>query len=228
MKNAKWCLPVLLMALLTPFTPQLDLAVSQHFFQNEHFASDGWAAFMFTYGIIPAYLALAISFLGLILSFCSDKWKKWRAPALCFIFTIAIGAGLIVHGVLKEHWGRPRPKQVIEFGGQQAFRPYYKPNFFHQPEPSKSFSCGHCSMGFCFFALILIGKRLQNSWLYYSGISLTLILGFSLSLARIAQGGHFLSDTLMTALIMWLTALTADWLFFKQKASISKTSIEYK
>ena len=51
-----------------------------------------------------------------------------------------VGAWLIIDFALKDHWGRPRPRQVKEFGGMQEFRPYYgKPNFFHQPEPQNLF-----------------------------------------------------------------------------------------
>ncbi|WP_231909278.1 phosphatase PAP2 family protein [Candidatus Protochlamydia naegleriophila] len=51
-----------------------------------------------------------------------------------------------------------------------------------------------------------MGKYYQNRKLYQAGWILTLFLGGALSLARIAQGGHFLSDILVSALIMWLTA----------------------
>ena len=72
---------------------------------------------------------------------------------------MVVGAGFIVHTALKDHWGRPRPKQIIAFGGEQTFRPFYSPNFFHQPEPSKSFPCGHCTMGFYFFAVAFALRR---------------------------------------------------------------------
>jgi lipid A 4'-phosphatase len=125
---------------------------------------------------------------------------------------------LIIHGVLKDHWGRPRPRQVIEFGGLQSFRSYYEPNIGHQPEPSKSFACGHASLGYYFFALALLGIIYRLRWLFWLGMGLAWGLGILLSLARIAQGGHFLSDTLASALIMWLVAWgLAYFLFAKQE-----------
>ena len=51
---------------------------------------------------------------------------------------MAIGVGLFTHILLKDHWGRPRPKQVTQFGGTQEFHPFYKPNFFDQPQPSRA------------------------------------------------------------------------------------------
>jgi lipid A 4'-phosphatase len=218
----QWWLPILLMILITPFTPVIDHSASEFFFRDGHFMSNAWVDFLFNYGVLPADFAIILSMIAVILSYYSEKWIKWRKPAFLFLFTMAIGAGLIVHATLKDHWGRPRPKQTIEFGGTQNFRPFYKPNIMNQPEPSKSFSCGHCSAGFCFFAFILAGKRMRNKPLYYSGIVLTLFLGISLSLTRIAQGGHFLSDTLMTAVIMWLTALAGDRLIYKKSEEFAK------
>lgn len=214
----QWWLPVLLMAIITPFTPMLDLAITREFYDSgKGFASNAFYDFMFVYGVIPADIVAGLAVIILLLSYISSYWKTWRSSALVLILTLAVGAGFITHVILKDHWGRPRPKQVIEFGGMQPFRPYYEPNFFHQPEPSKSFPCGHCSTGFYFFALALLGKRWNNKAVYWFGMGLAVSLGVALSLTRIAQGGHFLSDTLMTALIMWLTALTFDWLLFSDK-----------
>lgn len=211
--NKMWLLPLLAMAVITPFTPILDMDITRYFYQNsKSFKSNGFYDFMYDYGVIPAHVTALAAFLVLVLSCFLNFLKPWRASALVLVLTMIIGAGIITHAILKDHWGRPRPKQVQEFGGSQVFRPYYSPNIFHQPEPSKSFSCGHCSMGFYFFALAIVGRRLNRLWLFWLGMLLALTLGVLLSLTRIAQGGHFLSDTLMTALIMWLTAYTCDWL----------------
>lgn len=194
------------MGLITPFTPWLDLAIS-HYFYDGSFQSGFWLDFIYNYAIIPAWVMVMMSVILLIGSSWIPKWKTWRGDAAVLVLTLAIGSGLIVHLALKDHWGRPRPKQVIEFGGHQPFRPYYEPNFFHQPEPSKSFPCGHCTMGFYFFALALLGRRYQSRKIYYLGMTLAWGLGLLLGITRIAQGGHFFSDVLISALIMWYIAL---------------------
>lgn len=219
MKYAKWWLPIVLMIILAPFTPYLDLNISRYFYEkgNGQFTSNAFYDFMFSYGVIPAEIVTIAAILLLFLSYFFSKLRKWRDPSLVFILTLILGGGLISHVILKDHWGRPRPKQVIEFGGTQQYRPFYDPNIFNQPQPSKSFPCGHCTMGFIFFALILVGKRLDNRAIYISGIVLSILLGGALGLTRIAQGGHFFSDVLMTALIMWLTALASEWLVYGQR-----------
>lgn len=211
-----WWLPIVFMVAITPFTSVLDLAITRAIYQNTRFASNDFFDFMYTYGVLPAQVTALVAGVIFILSYCSAYWKKWRPGAKVLLLTIAIGAGFITHTLLKDHWGRPRPKQVEEFGGHQPFRPFYEPNFFHQPEPSKSFPCGHCTMGFYFFALALVARRMNYRALEVIGIALAIVLGVALSITRIAQGGHFFSDTLMSALIMWMTAATSDWLVFSE------------
>lgn len=217
LKNTPWLLPIVLVATITPFTPALDLSISKFFFNDHNFTSTPLFTFLYDYGPQPALWTFIFSFILLAGSFFWSSWKKWRRPALCLFLTLAIGAGLIAHVLLKDHWGRPRPKQVTEFGGHQPFRPYYEPNFFHQPEPSKSFPCGHCTMGFYFFSVALVGKRIGNRGIFWAGLLIAIALGLLLSLARIGQGGHFFSDTLFAALIMWLTAYACDKFIYSEK-----------
>lgn len=214
-RHLGWLLPILIMAALTPFLSTWDQELARYYYNTTRFASTPFYDFMYHYGILPAQILVALAVAVLAISYGIPKWKKWRIPAWYLILTMAIGAGVIVHLMLKDHWGRPRPKQVIEFGGNQPFRSYYQPNFFHQPEPSKSFTCGHCTMGFYFFAVGLLCWRLGYRYLSYLSYLIAFLLGIALSVTRIAQGGHFLSDVLMTALIMWLTAYVCDVIFLR-------------
>lgn len=65
-------------------------------------------------------------------------------------------------------------------------------------------------MGFYFFSLALVARRLNYNKTFWIALALALSLGILLSLARIAQGGHFVSDTLVSALVMWLSAYACD------------------
>jgi membrane-associated PAP2 superfamily phosphatase len=206
-------LPLLLWGLYTPFSAPIDLFVSRLFYHDGHFSSNPVWEWIYHYGIWPAWIVVGLAFLGVILSFIKG-YSSWRIPSLYLILTLAIGSGLILHAGFKDHWGRPRPRQVVEFGGTQHFRPYYKPNFFEQPEPSKSFGCGHCSMGFFFFSAAILGALYRQQKLYWLSMGLAWGLGSGLGLARIAQGGHFLSDVLAACLIMWLTAWGLAYILF--------------
>lgn len=213
-KHYLWLIPVLLGLGIIFFTPSLDLRISNHFYREGRFVGSPTFDFLYIWGPIPSDIIVAICLLILIASYLFQKIRKCRPYALYLALVLGIGSGLIVHAVLKDHWGRPRPKQVIEFGGEQAFRPIYKPNFFSQPEPSKGFPCGHCSIGFYFFAFYFLGQRLNKPWISILGLLIAFFLGGALSYMRIAQGGHFFSDTVMSGIVMWLSALALDRLLF--------------
>lgn len=214
------------------FSAEIDLAVARIFF---HQAPDGsgqffqspLTEFLYNYGsffgLIPAILAAVLY----LLSFFSSQLKKWRPAALTLMLTLAIGAGILINGLFKEFWGRPRPKQVIEFGGKHPFRPFYQPNFHHRADPEKSFPSGHTAMGFYFITFCFIGKRYRNQWIYWFGFTMTLCLGFGLLLTRIAQGGHFLTDTVFSIIIMWSVAYLVDRMLLKRYVIHVVTSREY-
>lgn len=209
------CLPILLWIVFTPWSARLDLQTSHAFYREGRFISHFFWDWLYIYGIWPAWVVVGLALIGYILSF-NIAYRPWRIPCLYLLLTFAIGGG-IIQAVLKDHWGRPRPRQVIEFGGLQSFRAYYEPNIINQPESSKSFACGHASMGYYFFALAFLGIAYHLRWLYWLGLGFAWGLGILLSIARIAQGGHFLSDTLASALIMWLIAWGLAYLLFPRK-----------
>lgn len=218
----KWLTPLIFIAIIAPFTPYLDLALERYFYKggvDHSFSNNLFYQFFYDYMVIPAEIIGLLAGFFYILSFVSPYWKRWRTEFLYLLLVMVLGAGLIVHTALKDNWGRPRPRQVIEFGGNQPFRPFYKPNFFHQPEPSKSFTCGHCTMGFYFFAFTILGLRYNYKMLFYGSLFLALTLGFLLGLARMAQGAHFFSDVLLSALVMWEISILLDWLLLPENES---------
>lgn len=209
-------LPLVALILLTPWSAEIDLGLSRWFYRDGRFQASDFLDWIFHYGLIPAWIVVGSAALVWIFSYFIRCLFPWRRICLYLILVLGIGSGLFVHALLKDHWGRPRPKQIVEFGGQQPFRPYYKPNFFQQLEPSRSFPCGHCSMGFYFFSLILLGRHYRSNALFYSGWILTIILGGLLSFARLAQGGHFFTDIFVSALVMWWTAVGLYYFLFKK------------
>ncbi len=221
-KHSKWLFPVAAMIVIAPFTPWLDLFLADYFdtfsgIQGHHFVRNTFTEAFFEYGVIPAQIVAILATVFYGLSFISPFWKRWRSAALVLILTMAVGEGFIVHVALKDQWGRPRPKQVEQFGGRQEFRPFFSPNIFNQPEPSKSFPCGHCGMGYYFFTFAVLGMRYGRRWMTFAGFAIGTLLGSLIGIARMAQGGHFLSDVLFSALIIWLSALAFDWLIFDQQ-----------
>ena len=93
---------------------------------------------------------------------------------------------------LKSFWGRSRPKEIIDFGGQELFTPWY--SISNSCETNCSFISGDASVGFFILSLYFLTKNIM--YLYTA-----LILGFFIGLIRVSLGAHFLSDILMAFII---------------------------
>ncbi len=185
----------------------LDILIQKQFFS----VNTGWYLkdsfffkLLYHYGNLPA---LTISIAGLVLfglSFQAYKWAKWRKVGLFLVLSMLIAPGLIVNVVLKDHWGRPRPRSTIEFGGKYN---YEKVLSIDKSSPGYSFPCGHASMGFYLFIPWFLLRRKKSGWANMS-LAVGLVMGTAIGTARIAQGGHYASDVIIAGIIVyWIGAL---------------------
>jgi lipid A 4'-phosphatase len=155
-----------------------------------------WRMF-YTFGPWPAFAA-GLGALGFLLwSLRRPSWVRWRRHALLVILTLALGPGLLVNVVFKDHWGRPRPRQTTEFGGRWTYHPLLEKGLSGR---GKSFPCGHSSAGYFFFVFYFILRR-RRRFLSITVALATIIFGTLIGLARMAAGAHFASDVLWSALI---------------------------
>lgn len=137
-----------------------------------------------------------------------EFFLRWRRSALYLLLVLIIGPGLLVNSVFKDQWGRARPSQVEQFGGTQLFTRAAMPA--DQCEKNCSFVSGHASVGFFFLAFAFVWPRRRALWLAAgSG------LGISIGLARMLQGGHFLSDVIFSGIVVYLTAFALHAVMFR-------------
>jgi membrane-associated PAP2 superfamily phosphatase len=187
-----------------------DLATEAMFYSRE----EGWfladsALFVFLYhhGNVPAFLMAggALCYLGY--AQLSGRDGRRRKAALFVALYLAVGPGLIVNAALKPNWGRPRPKQVTQFGGEHAFLPVWAKGTCGN---CASFPSGHASIGYFVMAPYFVFRRtfprLAVGFLML-GLSYGTLMGF----ARMAQGAHFPSDVLWSAGFVYLTGLTLHY-----------------
>lgn len=133
---------------------------------------------------------------ALITGLLRKEARKLRTQGLFILLCVALGPGLIVNGILKDHWGRARPRQIVEFGGTYQYTQPLVPAAAH----GKSFPCGHCSVGYLFGAGWWLWRRRRPkiaALSLFAGLLLGTLLGFG----RMAAGGHFLSDAVWSGLI---------------------------
>lgn len=122
----------------------------------------------------------------------------WRRMAVVAVLCGVIGPGLIVEVWLKDTVGRPRPVQVTEFGGDQAFHDAFEPG--PDPDQHRSFVSSHAAAGFWLQSLGLTSRPVwRRRWLLVG-----LITGGLIGLGRMMQGGHFLSDIFFSFYAVWI------------------------
>ena len=158
---------------------------------------------LYRYGVWPAYLLAGAALLVFVIGFFLPRLVPYRKPALFIVLMLALGPGLLVNSYFKDHWGRPRPRQVVEFGGANRFhQPWQKDNL----PGNKGFPCGHASAAFYlmapYFVLRRTNRRRALFWL-----ALGIVYGTLMGIERLAQGGHFVSDVLWSGGIVYLTGL---------------------
>jgi|GEM_PF-180683 membrane-associated PAP2 superfamily phosphatase len=203
-------------ALTVPFYIfNIDLKIESWFFNAngmKWFTSENpFFAFLYKYGTIPGAVLAALSIAVFSASFIHKKAVKFRKPAALIILTFLLGPGLLINVVCKNYTGRPRPREVKEFGGRWDFR---QPFVFGEPGRGFSFPCGHASMGFVFYAVYLAYRKKypRTSLAFLAG---AFVMGGALGLARMAQGAHFASDVLWSAGITVLAAESVHYFWVK-------------
>jgi len=135
---------------------------------------------------------------------CLTRNAALRRQAAFVILSVVIGPGLLVNGVFKDHWGRPRPRDVVEFGGTEHYSPAPL-----RGEGGKSFPCGHCSVGFLYgIGWWVWRKRRALAW---GSLAAGFVTGVGLGVGRMAAGGHFASDVAWSAFISFAIA---HWLYW--------------
>ncbi len=190
----------------------LDIELARLFFRQD--AEMPWpmrnfwlwrGLYDFGYPSVLGVIAVALSII--LGGFYYKPLVRYRYRAAYFIAVIALGPGLIVNLVLKDHWGRPRPREVVEFNGSH----HYQPPLVLSDNGKKSFVCGHCSSGYMFFALYFIVRR---------GKALVLICSFLygslFGIARMAAGGHWVSDILWSGYVVFGISWFLYYFFFDE------------
>ncbi len=210
--DRRWRELIILLALVLLTTPvfwltSLDREAATLFYQTSDNSTlwpwKDWWLWQFLYRYANLFTSIVV--IGTVVTIASGylfpRLQPIRRAAIYLLLVIALGPGLVVNLVFKDHWGRPRPLQITEFGGPHQYVPPLK--IGHTDE--KSFVCGHCSVGFMFFALYFLSRK-HKAW-YFAA---TVIFGLALGLTRMSMGGHFVSDILWSGYLVFFIA----WLLY--------------
>jgi len=210
---------LLVLTLMFWFT-NIDIAFEQRFYSPEkgwYLAKNNPWRFLYHNGNTPALLISVVALIVFAVSFFYRKLLLYRKIALFLVLLMIIGPGIVVNKILKDHWGRPRPKQIENFDGELKYLPVlYKGN----AGKGKSFPSGHASMGFYLFApFFCMRKNAKKSALICLFIGI--VYGLLMGLGRMIQGGHFASDVIWAGGLIYLIGLILYYLLGLYKKSVS-------
>jgi len=184
--------------------PTVDLIASGFFYRpgdgfylaaNPIFVSLHWLAY---YG--ARVMGVGFAILALYSKLARREIRGLNSRAWFFLLlSLIIAPGLIANAGFKDHWGRARPREVIEFGGSEAFSPALEP----QPivRSNGSFVSGDGAFGFFLPAFAYVVSRRSSRRVFWSAM----LAGGVFSFARLVMGAHFLSDIIYAAFMMLMS-----------------------
>ena len=156
---------------------------------------------------IISLFILLLDYIYKLKKFKSFLKRRLRLAIIGLIIGPIVGSGIIANWYFKDQWGRARPVQITEFGGDKNFTPAFVKS--DQCEKNCSWISGESSAAFSFFVGTLI---LKNPYFFF----LNLLFGVVVSFCRISMGGHFLSDNLFALFFMIYLAIGYKYLVIKK------------
>jgi membrane-associated phospholipid phosphatase len=198
-----------LSALVLGFSPGLDREVARFFFdasQNKFpIANTEWGLALRWFGMYLPQLGWMAATAAIIVAILRPSRPMPMRPTIAiFLIVIALAIpALVVNAGFKQNWGRPRPVNVVEFGGRQDFRPWWD-------------NSGNCTRNCSFMsgetsaAAMLVGAAtLAPPTVRPFTIAIASLFTLLTGLLRVAFGGHWLSDVLLGGSVSVLLMLAA-------------------
>jgi lipid A 4'-phosphatase len=205
---AAWAAAFVACALAFRTIPALDLATAAALREAFGFVEPrrGLVGAFYWVGDTGAKLLyLALSLAAVLALLGVPRVRAWRARLAFLWLALLLGPGLLVNVVLKEGVERPRPHQVVELGGPQAFVPALS-----APPPGAdgaSFVSGHAAFAFWAGALAWASPRRRQRWLWTGAA-----FGAAMGLTRMLAGAHFLSDVVFAFFAVHACNALAAWI----------------
>ncbi len=205
-----WVLYLVLASVIFFAFPKLDIYISNFFYKKAQgfiYNDNYFVQIIFKSAPPLTYTAAIIYCIVGLYQYFVDK--KFRKIFLYLLLTLIIGPGIIVNAFLKEHFGRARPKNIIEFGGDRHFSRVF--SISDQCDTNCSFSSGHAAGAYHFTSLSFVLPRRY----FKRSFNSAMIFGTIVGLVRISQGGHFASDVIFSCLVVLVVNLLLKRFMFK-------------
>src|SRR5262245_11315027 len=191
--------------------PELDLRIAGHFYAVEDAVHNTFAWRLYppllralNIGLwitaVPAAVAVGALAIKLIL-----PRHRLLIPGRAVVFLLAtmiMAPGLMVNVILKEHWGRSRPIDVTQFGGNEHFVAWWDPR--GDCPANCAFVSGDVAGAFWTVAPAALAPPQWRALAYGAALA----FGTGMAVFRVMAGAHFPSDAIFagifTFLIIWV------------------------
>lgn len=132
-------------------------------------------------------------------SWLTERWSPRRVWLV--ILSLAIIPGAI--GFMKARSDVYVPWALARYGGDKPYHRLFEPlPPGWPPNRGHGFPAGHASGGFALMSLSYLSDRRTRRW---TGLAVGLTAGWTMGLYQMLKGAHFLSHTVATMLLAWLT-----------------------
>jgi membrane-associated PAP2 superfamily phosphatase len=216
--------------LLFGLYPQLDLAVARHFHDyidpsHNAFAWRISSPLMLArnIGLWVGTVLIAPSVAALIVKLIMPQRKMFvSGRAIVFLIaTLVLAPGLMVNVLLKDHWHRPRPIDVAQFGGDQHFVPWWDPR--GDCPNNCAFVSGDVAGAFWTIAPAALAPPQWRMLAYGAALA----LGTGMAAIRVMAGAHFVSDVVFAGIFTFLIIWIAHGLIYRwPRTRLSDEKIE--
>ena len=159
---------------------------------------------------MPLWLAsVAVAIVSVVMlgvSLYLGKTTQTSSRLWAFIATTyLLGPGFLVNGILKQNWGRARPVNIVEFGGDRMFTPPFE--IADQCAQNCSFVSGEAASAMVMIVVLSVCFHGAIRWHWRPAVFVGLATVFVIASGmRIGSGRHFLSDVVFAGLFMLIIA----------------------
>lgn len=193
--------------------PGIDLAVSRLFYvEGEGFPAAQITA-LNTFRAFGQYFPLTLTIvlvIGLVLKLIYPSRPSLFPPRFTLYFSslFLLGPALLVNGIFKPLFDRPRPRSTIEFGGTESFVHAWGlgGDFF----ANRSFVSGEAAVVVCLIPLAFFVPVVWRKCVF----ALLCLFAALTALNRIAFGAHYLSDVLIAAGLMGMLSIALAYVIY--------------
>ena len=202
---------------------EIDIYVSSLFYDNGHFAFEENILGNLIRKGIPELIVFSA-----VLIFFAWLWGKRKHKVFAGIDdkvmlltsgTMFLGPILIVNGIFKSFWGRARPQDILQFGGNKLFS--LPLEISDQCAWDCSFMSGHTAVAFWLVAPALLVSKKDKPLT----VGAALVFGCLTAMFRIGQGAHFLTDVLFSAVLMLVLISFVYERLFLFDANVRRTKV---